>query len=1053
MNEIFHYLRGYVIERNKNQTFGLHGINTIALLIVVLTLSMSYNTVFGANAKFLIKGIVTDASDNSAIPGVNILEKGTSKGVITDVKGQFSIEVSKSDAILVFSYIGYSSLEIKVNGRSNIQVSMKEDQQNLQEVVVVGYGSVKRSDLTGAVSSVRMKDVEDMPLVSADQILQGRTAGVFIGSGGGPGAPIDIRVRGTNSVNAGSQPLYVIDGVPLDLGDTGSPNGTYYGASGNVNILSTLNPNDIASMEVLKDASATAIYGSRGSNGVILITTKSGLKGKAKIEVDYYNTQSWASKKLDMMDASEYAQMHYEYALKTNSVGKYDPYIYGTNVNTDWQDAIFRQSTSQNFQVRISGGTDNVKYNVSSNYQDNEGIIINSYLKKLNNRVNLEFLVTPKLKVVVNANISSVTDSWASGVNQGVDVSKALLYAPTVPVKDSIGNWGEMGRVINTTNINQNMVAIQQGTKLSRNNLILVGNVYANYTIIKGLDLKIQYGASQNSAHNKSYFPQNVWFGGMWNGYGISNESLSQSSTLTGQLTYQKLFAKIHRLNVTAVCEYSNYNRSSSEFQVSNFFTDQTSYNNLGLGAMANSWSSGGIETNRLSYLGRINYTLKDRYLFTLSSRADGSSKFGTDHKWGFFPSAAFAWRMSEEKFIKNLSVFSNLKFRSSYGVSGNDRIGDYLSKGYMTTSPYALNGGIGTALNIANMENPGLRWESTEQTNFGLDLGFFKNRLSLTLDYYQKNTSNLLLKSSPSLISGQTSYTSNKGGMRINGFEFSVSSKNIVSNDFDWSTDFNISMDKGVVTNLGGLPPYIILGSTGAVAGAAGTDILAKVEEGARLNNLYGLVQDGVLQPGYQDLYQYRHMAQQTKYYGDLNFKDLNGDGKLNQDDIAVIGNANPDFYFGINNSVSYKNWKLIVFMQGSVGNDKIYLLNKQFNLNPMNNSFRELWENRWTEYNPSNYYPNVGYNNTLSSWSLKDASYLRLQSVSISYNVPVKKWRQFKLSSLRVYATGTNLYTLTSYPGYNPADSQSDNLIKGFDTGGYPLSASVTGGISLSF
>ncbi|WP_026903278.1 SusC/RagA family TonB-linked outer membrane protein [Pedobacter glucosidilyticus] len=1002
--------------------------------------------------KFIIKGVVTDSETKTTIPGVLVAEKGSTKKSITNLKGEYSIELSSLNTTLIFSFMGYETLEKATNNQSKLDVSLLESKKLLEEVVVVGYGTVRKSDLTGAVGSIKMKDLEDVPLISVDQMIQGRAAGVFIGSGGGPGAPIDIRVRGTNSVNAGSQPLYVIDGIPFDLGDAGSPSGTFFGASGNVNILSTLNPNDIASIEVLKDASATAIYGSRGSNGVILITTKGGAKGKAKLDAEVYNTQSWVDRKLDLMNATQYAELHRNAALRTNTIDRFDPLFYGDNINTDWQDAVLRTSSSVNYQARVSGGSDVVKYNISSNYQDNQGILINSFLKKLNNRVNVDLQLSPKLKIGVNANLSNVKDAWASSVNQGVDISKALLYAPTVPIKDDLGNWGEMGNIINITNINQNLVAIQEDSQLDRKNLLLTGNVFANYVFSKNFEARVRYGSNLSSTHNKSYFPSNVWFGGMWNGYGISNESLSESSTLTNQIIYKKNFSKAHRLDATAVYEYSSFTRSFSEFQVSNFFTNQTSYDNLGLGALANSWASNRIQNKRLSYLGRVNYTLLDRYLFTFSGRSDGSSKFGTNKKWGFFPSVAFAWRVSEEKFIKDINAISNLKFRLSYGVSGNDRIADYLSKGYLTTAPYALNGGIGTSLNIVNLENPDLGWETTKQFNLGFDIGVLKDRVSLTFDYYRKNTSDLLLRSSPSLISGQTSYLSNKGGLRIDGFEFTLNTENFTSPNFKWSSNLNFSLDRGIVTNLDGLPPYVILGSAGGVAGVGATDILAKVEEGARLNNLYGLVQKGILQPGYQDLFENRHMARDNKIYGDLNFMDLNGDGLLNQDDIAPIGNANPDFFFGLNNTFNYKRFRLNVFLQGMIGHDKLFLLNKQFNLNPLTNSFADLWENRWTESNPSNANPGILFNSTLSSWSIKDASFVRLQNVTLSYLLPLKSQR-LGITAFRVYATGTNLYTFTKYPGYNPSDSQADNLIKGYDTGGYPVAASITSGISITF
>ena len=1001
-------------------------------------------TIFSYGQQRNITGTVTFSQNENTIPGVTVMIKGTTTGTITDVNGKYSIQVSENSKTLVFSFIGMKTIEKLIGNLSIINVQMNEENVDLDEVVIIGYGAVKKSDLTGSVASIKMEDLKTVPTNSFDQGIQGRVSGVNVTQlSAQPGGATSIRIRGGNSIMAGNEPLYVIDGMIVEsqksLSWIGSPA---------QNDLSSINPSDIESIEILKDASATAIYGARGANGVVLITTKKGKSGQNNIIFEAYLGIQKKANSIEVMNATQFAKLYDEAGFNDdpeNYVPKYpDPASLGEG--TDWQSEIFRSAPMLNYQLTFSGGNEKTNYSINANYFSQDGIIKGSDFKRYSFRTNIGKTMNKKLKIGTNLTYTytvsnTVPTDTPGGFFPGV-VNTALIFSPILPVYNSDGQYTLTDP--NSDAWLDNPVAVTQAvdavSKINR----LLGNMFINYSIIKDLDFRSSFGVDIFHQVQDMYTPRYVYSGSWNNGQARFANSDIQDYLIENTLTYQKTFMKIHKVKILGGFTFQKSNSRS-------FIDISTGYPNdiLGYYGIENASNIPNIfssfnESAIVSYLGRINYNLKEKYLITTTGRIDGSSKFGKNNRYAFFPSVAFAWRVSEEDFIKNLNVFSNLKLRISYGISGNDRIPNFAYISTMSSMTYYFNNSI-PVIGFAP-DGPGnnnLKWETTQQFDIGFDIGFINNRISITTDYYNKNTIDLLYFANLPWSTGFNSYLKNIGNLRNRGFEFAVNTTNCIK-DFKWNTNLNFSVNKNKILNLKGKEKYINNDTYKLKIGN-----WAVIREGEEIGSFYGLVSDGIWQ---------LDEAEEAAIYdcdpGDFKYIDQNKDGEINSEDCKIIGHALPDFTWGLINSFSYRNFSLEIFIQGCHGN-KI-LNSNRFELesgNGLSNASINMLD-RWTPENPSNKYAranrNVDYLH-MSDRYLEDGSYIRFKTISISYNFPQKVKNFMKLKNVKVYVTAQNLFTITNYSGFDPEVGRfgMDNTRMGYDYGAYPSVRSFVIGI----
>jgi TonB-linked SusC/RagA family outer membrane protein len=1020
------------------------------LLVMICFISVS------AFAQQRVSGVVTGTANNEALPGVNIHIKGTSVGTITDIDGRYSLDVPNNNDVLVFSFIGFTRQEVPVNGRSVIDISLAEDVQSLNEVVVVGYGSQRKSDLTGSISSVSGEEITMLPTQRVDQALQGRAAGVMVmNTDGAPGGNTTIRIRGMNSINGGNNALVVIDGLQ--------------GAD-----LNSINPHDIASIEVLKDASATAIYGSQGANGVILITTKLGKTEKPMIDYKYDIGFASPTKLFDLMNAAEYARNINAVEMSRNGDGNVPIPIFSEaeiaeferTGGTDWQDEIYRTAKTQNHQLSIGGKTDKLNYLISGGFLDQEGILINTSHQRYTLRANVRADITDWAKFGVNwAGSKEITNSALFGGDTdwpNNPIGTATKFAPTIPVYDENGNYSRASLFYGSPVI-WNPVASALEPLIERNTTRNNINSYLEFNPLEGLTLRITGGARITEGNNMQFLNNKTFVGLQNNGQGRTSSSSNTFLQNSNILTYDKKIDE-HHFTVTAVAEqqYSKY--EGNWINTSDFLNHETGAYDLG---GANDVKPGSSFSERVinSYLGRINYILADKYLLTASYRADGSSVFGANNKWGYFPSASIAWRASDETFIKDLELFSDLKFRVSWGVTGNQAINPYQTLARISSGGYyPYNGTDGTDIGfyISAAANPSLRWESTEQTNFGMDLAIFDGRLTVTADYYEKTTNDLLMPRELPLHTGLSSVIDNVGSMGNKGFELALGGDPFIGN-FSWNTGFNISFNRTTVLDLGPIDKMAF----SAGGSGSGTNLpFMYLEVGQPLGNMMGW--------GYEGTWK-ENEAEQAAMYGQLpgdpHYTDLNEDGKINIDDQMVIGNSMPKFIFGWNNRVSYKGFDLMFQIQGKQGND-VFNIARIERENSGSGTSKALL-NRWTPDNQDSDIPALidgktreeanlvstisfptSSGNTNSRW-VEDGSYIRLKNITMGYNLPKFITNKMQLNNLRVYISATNLLTLTEYSGYDPeVSSYTNNDAQiGTDFNNYPQSKVFNLGLNVSF
>ncbi len=1004
----------------------------------------------GLKQEITIKGRVTD-KDNSPLPGVNIIEKGTSNGTVSDLDGNYTLSVSSPDAVISFSFIGFLSEDISVGGQSTIDIVLLEDIEELEEVVVIGYGTVKKSDLTGSVTSIKNEDLNQGAISSIDQAMQGRIAGVQITQASSePGGGLSIRIRGATSINAGNEPLYVIDGLPIDNGSglSGSSSDEQVAnVSQNLNTknpLNSLNPNDIESIEILKDASATAIYGSRGANGVVLITTKKGSNG-VKFSYDAYAGTQRVAKMIDILETSEYIE-----TINTMSTEMGNEPVFSqddiTRIGdgTNWQEEIFQTAPIQSHNLSMSGGVEKTKYYVSLNYFDQQGVVKETGTKRYIARVNVSQEIGKRVNFGVNINTSREnSDNYIGGVSTNESagpVNTALLYDPTEPIYDDEGNYSRSTELT----INNPLSTVYGISSKSETNRMF-GNLTLDYKIMEALTAKVNVGFDNQNMRRDLYNSRKTIHGNTNNGQ-ADVASLDRSNVLFEYtMNYSKTINDNHSISILGGVTYQDFMLKRFSAGTNNFPSDDLGTDNLGLGDPTNaSISSLKEENTLLSYLGRINYSFYN-FLFTSSIRADGSSRFGENNKFGYFPSFALGWKLAEEDFIPE--VFSELKLRASWGQTGNQEITNYLSLSTYDDGGNAILGGsvyVGTE--PSRIANPDLKWETTEQLNVGVDFGFLDGRISGTFDYFNKKTTDMLLELPLPTSSGYSSIMKNVGSMENKGVELMLNSRNIIKGNFTWKTTFNISAVKNEVTSLGSLESIV----TGYIQAVGNTVI---IKPGLPLSSYYGYRIIGI----FQDQDEIDGYVQPTAQPGYPKFDNINDDGQISTDDQVVLGNPFPDFTFGIRNSFTYKNFDLDIFFQGQQGASLLNnnAIESMYPANFRRNRIAAQIEDRWTTDNPDAKWPS-GINTSaygggkVSNLVIEDASYIRLKSLQLNYTIPVKFWG---LQSAKVYISGQNLLTITDYSGYDPEANAFGQGNARIDYNAYPLAKTWMLGLNVQF
>ena len=1023
------------------------------LVLVFLFASLVMNA-----QKTTIKGNVSDETGEPVI-GATIVTPDAKNGAVSDLEGNFSLSTTLPVDIKV-SFLGYQSQTIKVKKADDfVKVILRESSKSLDDVVVVGYGVQKKSDLTSAISTIKSDELMQTSITSFDQGIQGRAAGVAVlNTTGQPGAGTSIRIRGTSSINGNNEPLYVIDGVPVISDANAFSTGTLKNPS--LNPLTSINPADIASIEILKDASATSIYGARGANGVVLVTTKQGKAGKAKIYVGMRYSLQKLSKKMDMLSSVELAQLGNE---ATDNAGQERRAIFaGLNniakINTDWQDEIFRVAPMQNYDVSVSGGNDKTSYFVSGNLLLQDGIIICSDFGKGNVRMNLTQQLNKWLTMGASLNLSysrshGVVTNSEGGFASSI-TSWALDMNPALPVRQKNGEYTYENNLTTTNNVG-NPVQDAHEAKNRNTSFRTLGNAYLQWTPIKNLILKSSIGIDYFYIKDQAFAPSYIKRAESNEGY-ASVANLDAYNWVWENTATYNIQAGKHHVTALGGITAQKYNSENSNVATAKFDDGYLKYYSIQSGSQRQAASSGITEWQMLSYLARINYNYDNRYLLTLTGRVDGSSKFGKHNKYGFFPSVSGAWRVSEESFMKNIKTVSNLKLRLSYGVVGNEGIPAYSSQGLMyNTEAYVGNSTKISGLVPFTLSNQDLKWEKTQQMDLGIDLGLFDNRLSLTADYYYKKTSDLLLAMPVSFNTGYDQVVKNVGDLKNTGFDFSIGVVPFTGK-FNWNVDITFGYNRNEVTNLAG--------STENLTGSSvlGITYWTKITEGKAMGTLYGYKTNGIAQKD-EDLSKIPFFQGKTITYGDRKYVDKDDNGVINENDLFELGNANPDFTFGFNNTFRLRFQDqsvlgLTIYLQGSVGNE-IANFNK-FTLESFdgyhNNTKAAL--KRWTDDNPSNTYPKAttkSQGNVFSDHYVEDGSYLRFKDITLNYSLPNKWTRKFLCENLTISVSLKNLWTITNYSGYDPEVSRfaNNNLSMGADYGSYPMAKSYELGIRMNF
>ncbi len=988
-----------------------------------------------------ISGRITSAQDGQPLPGVNVVVKGTTNGVSSDANGNYSILLPDGQNVLLYSSIGSASQEITVGNRTVLNVQMQEVVNELSQVVVTGYNTTQRKDITGSIASISPEKFKNIPAASFDQALQGQAAGVQVTqSSGTPGGGLMVRIRGNTSISAVNRPLFIVDGVPVE---DGSLSAREFGGQQD-NAFALFNPNDIESIEVLKDASAKAIYGSRAANGVVLITTKRGRSNqKTTFTADVQRGLTDVVRRPELLNASELVDLQREAVRNAGQNPDKLGLIKGVTdgVNTDWIDAVLRRGVYQQYQLSAQGGNDKTQFYLSGSFRDEEGVQINNRFMRYTGQLRLDHKATSKLSFGTNLTLSSVRndrvkgDNFLDGVYSGA-IKSLPYYAP----------YNEQGRLYGPGDPNYagfpnfNPVGQALLPRFRAYTFKLLGGIYAEYEILPNLRFRTKTSIDYNNVTEDQFEPSSTAIGGFLPSvggqcYGVFINTQLSTFINTNTLAYSFRLNEKHRFSALTGVEVLQRTQRSGDVSGRIFPSDDFTY--ITSAGVVDQGSSFVVQNGLLSGFGEVNYNYDDRFLSTLTARYDGSSRFGQDRQFGFFPSASVAWRVSQEKFMQRFTFLNDLKLRGSFGFTGNERIGDFQFLGTWSSVTYSGSTGVGQQA----LTNPLLQWERTREANVGLDAAFFNSRLSIIIDAYDNLTDRLLFAQPLPQTTGFTTVQGNIGKVANRGVEFTLSTVNIdraATGGVRWNTNFNISHNQNKVVELVGNEP-IFRGYTGN--GVARTNVILP---GQPLGTFWGLKFLGV-----------------DPATGDAIYEDKNGDGRITPDDGQAIGNAQPLFYGGLTNTVSFKGIDLSVFFQGSFGNKTLNLTNETLlnsGANLENNQSR-LALQRWQKEGDITSVPRYSFGNTFNNFTssryLEDGSFLRLRNVALGYNIPKKWLSKYKIANLRVYASGTNLWTLTNYSGPDPEVSTLDGstTAQGIDFFTFPQIKTALVGLSVGF
>lgn len=1025
-----------------------------------------------------VSGKVVDVQ-GEPLAGVSVVVKGTQTGTPTNFEGSYTITVPSEKSVLRFSYLGFVSTEVLVGNQQHTKVVvLREDAINLDEHVVIGYGSMRKSDLTGAVGVVDVSDLQQAPVKSFDEALAGRIAGVQVVSAEGkPGSSIDVIIRGGNSVTQSNSPLYVIDGFPIE--DPGNED---------ANPINSIDPEDIASLTILKDASATAIYGARAANGVVVITTKRGSDGKTIIKYNGYYGWQQSNKRLDVLSPYEYVRLQQEmnpastetyYLMKDTPDGPVNVGLdyYRDMQGINWEDQVMRTAPINNQHISLSGGNKTSQYNASLSYLNQEGIIVHSGYKRLQGRLGLDHQANKRLKISLNTSYSNAdsygTQTSSSNYNNELNLLFSVwAYRPISFINSNISliELPQDPEVEPAADFRYNPIITTENELRENRYVNFSANGYLEYAILDNLKFKLSGGYTSYKSENDSFNNSLSRFGNPSTNNKVNGgRTYSSSDTWLNEntLTYDMKFNDDHVLN--ALAGFSLQENKNDRFGA---YAKLLPNEVLGISGLdegtPNSIVSSSSDWRLVSFLARANYTFKSKYLFTASYRRDGSSRFAKGHKWGDFVSGAFAWRLGSEEFIKQFEFISDAKVRLSWGITGNNNVGNY---SYMPGYTTPLNGGYSPGGDYNNgsypnvMGNPDLKWETTEQADFGVDLGFFKQRLRFSLDLYRKNTRDLLLNASLPPSTGYASQFENIGKVRNEGIELSITGVPVESKNFRWVSTFNIGFNRNRVLELA-QNEYSLQSAVGW--GDDWKTISAYIARvGQPVAAIYGHIWDGVYQVAdfdkvgsvyvLKDNVPSNGMPRESIQPGHIKYRDLNGDKVIDDNDRTVIGNPLPVHTGGFTNKFAYKGFDLNIFFQWSYGND-VYNANRvmlesgyKYNTNQF-----ASYANRWSFDNQTSDIPvpKGSMYKTYSTRTVEDASYLRLKTVSLGYNLPKKITRKASMEAVRVYVSAQNLYTWTSYSGYDPEVSvRRSALTPGFDYSAYPRAKTATVGLNITF
>lgn len=1016
-----------------------------AILLMALSLNLS-----AFAQQIAIKGTILDGSTKEPLPGANVQVKGTTKGAVADANGKFSVDAANGD-VLVFSFIGYIAEEVTVSGQNTLDINLMPDMTTLEEVVVVGYGTQKRTEVTGAVTSVSAEKLTALPAPSIDQALQGRAAGLTVIANGAPGAAPTMRVRGIGTIND-ANPLFVVDGVITTT-------------------IANLSPSDIESIEVLKDASTAAIYGSLGSNGVIMVTTKKGKSGKTVINFEGYTGVQYTNARYDIMNAAQYKEYATSGAFATPTV--YTNPIYDARskaADTDWQDEIYQNGPMQNYDLSVSGGGEAGTFRLSAGYLNQRGIVIKTGNERYNFRANSDFN-KGRLKVGENISLSyGIANPLADNGGRSL-LEHAIKMAPYLPVYNKDNRGGYQGP---TTSVDgqdaENPVRIMNLNYRNRKTLDLLGNLYGELELIKGLKFRTNLGMQDQRITDDQFYPSynDDNLGGATHRATdatiYKNRATYNSFLFTNGFTYDVTLADKHNIEAMLLTEYSSVHTTLLNASSHNPITDKVremTNNTVSLSSSTTDWY-------RISYVGRLNYNYQEKYLLSVSYRRDASSRFGGNNRWGGFGAGSIGWNISKEAFMENIPTISNLKIRASWGQAGNDKTSNYVYAAGLTSDMYyVINNQAVQGTTPSGKPNKDLKWESTAMTNIGLDLGLLRNQFTMSVEYYMNKSSDLLMQVPNTLSVGNFYDTQarNAGKMNTSGFELSLG-YNDFEGAFQWSASLNLGTYKNEVKSLGGVESIDGYGFEG--------DNLNRIEIGKPAFFFYGYKFDGIFQSD-ADAASYMNGTQfafDKAHAGDFRIKDTNGDGIINASDKTDIGSPFPKMNLGLDLTASYMGFDFNVFIAGVYGND-IYNT-EVYDLTGMSRLFNASTDvlKRWTPTNPSNTIPRAGDvadNSSASDRFVESGAYTKLKNITLGYTLPASLTKN-KLTKLRIYVSGQNLVCLTKYSGLDPevgsyttggtalgtigaAQSTAANYANGIDVGNYPIPKSVIAGFQVTF